>query len=272
MSLQTILFFIDPTGYGWSERFWYAGSTVNPTFTNNINQLINARALILTDTCNITHVRVASPVPRAPYIFAQPAGGVPGGELPPTAPSEVAILARLISGGAGPFFNRPFLRGIPQRVVTADSYTPDSTFETNINAFFAVLRNGNWNIQGRLTSAPNPLQPINTLAPVPPRGFTFTAAAGLFVKGDVVRIRGAKVPGYNGLKSIIQVNPAGTLYEAGGASPPVVDIGLSPTAQKQITFDLGIAITNIEGLTRRGAGRPFGLTRGRKQTLYSLRQ
>ncbi len=272
MSVSCILFFKDSTGYGWSERFWYAGTTSDPTFTNNINALINARCLILTSTCFVTHVRVASSISRAPYIFAQPAGGVPGGETPPTAPSEVALLARLIAGGTSPYFNRPFLRGIPERVVASDNFVTDNTFDTNLIGFFNVLKNGNWNVQGRLTNAPNPLQPISTLTPLPPRGFNFSAAANIFAVGDIVRIRGARVPGYNGLKSITARNPAGTLYEAGGAAAPVVDTGLSPTAQLQKSFDLTIAITNIEGLTRRGAGRPFGLTRGRKQTLYSLCQ
>jgi hypothetical protein len=269
-SARTTLFFLDGTGYGWSETFYYAGSPDIPTTTLSVLALATARAGILTSTCTLTHARVESFVARNPVIIPLAAGaGIPGSETPPTAPSEVALLVRLAAGLTG--YNRPFMRGIPLRVVQADTFVPDAAFTAELNVLFGVLNTSIWNAVGTLGGSPTHL-PITTLVPTSPRGFSITfAAAQALTLGQTLRIAGARVPGYNGLKRIVEINSP-VIAQVGGAAPPVPDSGSSPYALIPGTFDAQITDTFVERLTRRAAGRPFGQSRGRKPTLYSLRR
>lgn len=272
-SSKLVMFFKDQTGYGWSESFYYGPGFASPNLVTDVQDLVNARAAILTNSCLITHVRVSTATKRLPIIF-QLAGGVgkPGGETPPTAPSEVALLVSLQALGVG--YLRPFLRGIPERVVAADAYFPDPTFTANLNQLSTELVSGPWNASGTLGGSPTQF-PVSSLLPGTPRGYSFITPIGSTFAGAVgskIRMHGARVPGYNGIKVITQ-NPTGThLFSVGGASPAANDNGVAPYVTQPGAFDSQITAFTIEGITRRGAGRPFGLSRGRKATLYSLRQ
>jgi hypothetical protein len=269
---QVIFFFQDSTGYGWSERFWYNSTTADPAFTNNLLALANARVAILTNTCFLTHIRVQSNLRRAPYVIKLAAGGLPGGETPPTAPSEVALLFITQAATPSPLKNRAFLRGIPERVVGGDNYGPDSTFLANLAFFTTVLQNGLWNIVSTIQSLPPAPIPIAALHGTVPRGYSFTAAVSSFGLGATVRVTGTKVPGYAGLKQVVGVDTTGTIYTVGGSAPPVADTGIAPKATL-INYSTAVIFQSfVERLSRRSAGRPFGLSRGRKGTLYSLRQ
>jgi hypothetical protein len=134
-----------------------------------------------------------------------------------------------------------------------------------------VLNGGNWNVVGTLGS-PIKQYPITagSLAPASPRGI-FAAISNLTTPvGGKVRIHGAKVPGYNGLKTVTQFT-APNLFTFGGAAPPVADNSGNAYATAIATYDSLITNVSVSGATRRGAGRPFGLSRGRRATLYSLR-
>ena len=270
-SAKLTMYFKNADGYGWSENFYYNGSLSNPAFTSNVSQLVSARASILTNTCNITHLRVASSLSRAPYVFSLNPGGTVGTEMPPTAEEEVALLVRLVSG-VSPRYNRHFMRGIPARVTNVDEYTPDLTFINEFNNFVAVITNGLWNIHSLIASVPNPKIPCTLLGPTPPRGIVTTLNTAGPVVGNVVRIRGAIVPGYNGLKTVTAVSSSGLIITMGGASPAATDTGMNATVQVQQLFDETIGNMFVESLSRRAGGRPFGLSRGRKPTLYSLRR
>jgi len=273
MSIPVVLFMKNATGYGWSERFWYAGPTDTASLVTNVQQLVVARAAILTNTCVIIRSRVANPggVKRNPVVFTGNGAGTPGTETPPTASSEVALLILYQNIGVG--FNRAFLRGIPERVVNVDTYAPDAAFNTNLNTFTAVLFNGLWNVRGHLSSAPQTSYHLSTIIPTPPRGWTAIPTpdfpGGL---GQQLRVTGAVIPGYNGIKTITGVNTAGTLLTFGGAAPPVTDISLNILATTLGAFDAPLLTAQPVGISRRAAGRPFGPSRGRRQTLYSLRR
>lgn len=269
---QTLLFFRDVDGRGWSERFWYAGPVTNPNFTVNISQLVGARAGLLVSSANITHVRVASGSKRAPYVFSLASGGTPGNETPPSMPSDVALLVRMVQSGSVPAANKAFLRGIPQRIVQAETYFPDLPWTNAFNNFVAVLQGGNWNVVSSLDLAPQPLQDISVLTPTSPRGFTFVGPLNVFAQGDVVRVRGAKVIGFNGLKTVTGVNAAGTTYSVGGGAPSSVDTGAAPTAQMLVYSETPTGNVFVEGVSNRKTGRPFGVSAGRRQTTVPQRQ
>lgn len=266
-------FFKGPSGYGWSERYWYTGTTTDPTFSANINALVNARMGLSTTNVVLNHIRVQSSTKRAVFVFALTLPLPTGTQPTPTAESEVALIMRLNGSGVTPVYNRIFMRGIPTRIISGDDYAPDIAYQGAVTAYSNVLATPNWAVVGTL-GAPFPPSPVSitALTPLPPRSFSFAGPAASFIVGDQVRIKGNTIPGYGGIKTVTAISVAGTTYTVGGASPPVPDTGTAVTAQKvnrdqhQVSFAVGQAIT------RRGAGRPFGVSRGRKETLYSLRR
>lgn len=269
MSVPCQFFFRSADGYGWSERYFYAGTTTDPAFSSNINALASARVQLLTTSGRLTHIRVASPTLRNPFIFALAAGGTPGSYAPPTAPAEVALLFRMNAGITG--YNRIFLRGIPDEIVSGDSYAPTPTWNGVMNSFIATLSNSFWNCQGTLGS-PTVRFPILNLNPNLPRGYSFDVTPRVLVQGNVIRMHGASVPGYNGIKRVVAVGPSATLVQVGGAAPAVADPTTLAYYTQIMDFDAVITSAFPENLTRRAAGRPFGLSRGRRPTLYSLRR
>lgn len=273
MSTKIVLFFEDSTGYGWTETFYYNG-IINPNGINaDITQLVQARAGILTSTCSILRIRAQTATKRlVTLIQIGGGGGVPGGEMPPTMPSEVALLLDLSANPVG--YNRAFLRGVPERVIQADSYIPDAAFIAEANNLLNVVTNLKWNAQGTLGS-PVTQYPFaaNSFLPVSPRGFQALNTTLAAAVGDKVRIHSTKVPGYAGIKTVTAVSPTTPgLYTFGGAAPGAADPSTNAYATKIVRFDAPITNAFISGATRRGAGRPFGVSRGRRSTLYSLRQ
>lgn len=272
-SKMVVMFFENVDGYGWSERFWYSGDDTQPALNTNISDMANARAAMLTTNCVIKRVRVASGLKRNPFIITfMGTTSIPGTYDIPTAPSEVALLVLFQNMGVG--YNRTFLRGIPREIIGADSYIPNPTFDAAINPWLTIMQGGNWNIVGTLGGAPTHYV-LSALTPTPPRGYSFVCLSpppgGAFAVGNTIRVHNTRIPGYKGLKVITDVTGT-TVFTVGGASPPVPESGSSPYATLPSAFDAPILSAFVEKLTRRGAGRPFGLTPGRRQTLYSLRQ
>lgn len=275
--LAVTLFFSGPSGYGWSERFWINPTLTGTALTFEVQGLINNRAGILTSNCRIVRARIQTSQVRNPQIYIPPGlGGTPGTETPPTSEQEVALLALAQAPGVG--YQRPFLRGIPDRIVSADAYMPDMTFSNNFDMFAALLTDGNWFVNGNLGSSPTH-STISELTPLPPRGFMFyigVTLTGLQI-GSVVRVHGAAVPGYNGLKRVTNILPPvppATLTQVtvGGAAPPIGDNAPSPYITLESLSNSVITSCVTLRISRRAAGRPFGQLRGRRATLYSLRR
>lgn len=272
-STPVVLAFKDATGYGWTERYFGNYSVAPGPIPIDIQNLLIARANFLTNTSQITHVRVGTNTKRNPIIFSVNGGaGYQGGEQPPTAPSEVAILIRWECNVLG--FGFTFARGIPERVVQADNYVPDAAFAQNIAQYlFLISQTGKYNMQGTLGS-PAAHVPASGFNPILPRGFTCNLSPPAPVpQGGRVRFHQVKTPGYNGLKTVT-VSPTGasTQYTFGGAAPSGPDAGGAGYATLITPYDNTIVANVVLGLSRRAAGRPFGLRRGRQATLYSLRQ
>jgi hypothetical protein len=272
MSNAVSLFIKGADGYGWSERNYCTIDPAAGQAVGEVQALANARAGMLVSSATITHARFDTAVKRLVNVVPLNGGaGVPGTETGPSSPSEVAVLVEFGANGVG--YNRTFLRGLPERISQADSYLPDDTFKQELQAYFDVLGDGNWNIQGTIGSVAT-VFPVDTLTPTTPRGYTFssTTAIGLVV-GNKVRMRGALIPGFNGIKTITKVSGTGPfVYSVGGAAPPVLDPSTAANIQLLTIFDVPIGFTIPIGLSRRAAGRPFGQSRGRRPTLYSLRR
>lgn len=266
--------FRDQQGYGWSETWWYAGGTDAATVLFNAQQLITQRSYILCQEATMTHVRIQSSVKRDPFIFTPGFGaGTPGTLAAPMAPSEVRLKIRYASNVLG--YARHLHGGIPLNVVDGDSYVPGTPLDVNLGNWFIYITSGLWHAVGTLNSPPT-RYPISLITPTPPRGFQFSCPTlpGTVNVGDQVRVHATSVPGYSGIKTItLLAGGAGNVVVVGGAAPAAADT--SPAAYITLISTYDAAFTYppiIEGITRRGAGRPFGLTRGRRQTLYPLRR
>jgi hypothetical protein len=275
MSHKVTLIMNGPDKYSWSESFYYNGPVDTTTLDTNVAALITGRAAILTSNCTIIRARCATTFYRNPHIIIPNNGaGAPGNEMPPTAEQEVALLY-LIQGNPNGY-SRPFLKGIPSRIINGDSYAPDAAWNANLTTFVNTLLNGLWNVVG-VNSTMTPLQyPMAVLSGTPPRGYTFTytvpVGGASLVVGQIIRVAGTNVPGYAGLKRVVKIGGAGGLVTVGGAAPPVDDEATSPYFTTQSALDNPIQSAQPDSITTRKSGRPFGLTRGRRATLYSLRR
>lgn len=270
-SVPLTLFFKASDGYGWSERYWYRPALGVPDIAD-ATTLINYRAAMLTSNVTITHCRVGTTIKRLVVIFPINFGlGQVGTLPPPTASPDVAILFVFQAAGVG--YNRMFIRGFDRESTSQETYNPSDAFREAALQWATYLKNsGLWYVVGTLGS-PTVHIPAQGLAPTAPRGFLFESALFSGVVGDVVRFHGAQIPGYNGLKTIVdfQAGPP-AIWTAGGAAPPVSDNSTHIYLTTIVDFDTPITSVFPDKVTKRGVGRPFGLVRGRARTLYALRQ
>lgn len=273
-SQQLVLFFKDLDGFGWSEKYFYSGPIIAGTVPAPIADLLSTRMGLSTTSITLTHIRLASGVKRDPFVLPVAGGtGIIGTQPIPSEPSEVALLVRFAPAGTTVGFGRVFIRGLPSRVVQEETFTPDSSYTAALNAYLsAVTSTGVFNVQGTLGSPPAHIT-VGTTLPLIPRGFqAVVTAAPPLVQGQQVRFHAAKVPGYNGLKTVTNVNVAPNTYQFGGAAPAAPDNGAAMYATLVNRYDNVITNGFVEGISRRAAGRPFGQSRGRRSTTYSLRQ
>lgn len=270
-SRKCVLSIKGSSGYGYSETYYYNGATDLPTMSGIVQNLAAARAQMLSGAYSVSHARVQGAIARQVItILLNGGAGYIGTLTIPSAPQEVAV--EVILQGSTGHYNRKFLRGLPLNVVSGDNFTPDSAFTSGANTWTAQLTGfSNWNIQGRPQS--NSPFSITGLQPTPPRGFTGISTGLVLSNGSVYRISKSSVSGYNGLKTVTQVLDVPTgLYQFGGAAPGAADVNNNSKIQSTQPYDTPIASTVFVGLSRRAGGSPFGRSRGRRQTQYSLRR
>jgi hypothetical protein len=275
MPQKVVLTFSDTNGYGWTETYYYLGSSTPPI--GDVNNLAYQRNQFLVQDASINYARITSSVKRNPYIidlnpFSSSVGALPG----PAAPDFAALLVRLIATGTG--YGRHFLRGLPEANVSEDSYVATPAFNSNLLAWSNLLQGGLWGIRSTLNGA-GPR--VATAPPFPAgnKGYNFfVAGAQVFSVNDVIVMHGCKVIGYNGTKTVVAVNPAtvpsaGFLYTVGGAAPPIGEGSNSSPYATKVNVTYGqINQVVIERITHRPPGRIFGSRRGRRNSLVPLRQ
>lgn len=273
MSAKVVLFFKAASGYGWSETYYTTAT--GSTLTSALSSLITNRMALSGSDTSCIRARIATGTKRIVQVLAAGGGsGVPGSQAPPTSAQEVALVMLLSGTVPTAQYNRKFLKGIPERVISENTFVPDSSYNTAMNTFLAFLTSGLWSVQGRINTA-GPKFAIVSLTPTPPRGVSANVAPTFpaVLNGSTVRITGVAIPGYNGLK-VVESQTAGPapLLQLGGAAPPAIP----PLAQGFINTenlnDVAVNASAITAVSRRASGGPFGRSRGRRATLYSLRR
>lgn len=269
-SKKVTLFFQDADGFGWSETY-YCSQSSDSLLLAAVNGLVISRMGLSTTNVICTHGRIATATKKLVTIIPLNNGaGIPGQQPIPTDAPEVALKVQLISTGFG--FNRKMLRGIPDRVVQDNTFVPDDDYIIVMNAFRTYLLSQGFNAVGRLGTGTG-ATPIDTITPTPPRGFSFISNLTAIV-GDTVRVTQVMVPGYNGIKIVVDKTASGSrfLYTVGGAAPAVAPSPATGKAEKQGQYDQPLTSVVYDGVTRRAAGRPFGHSRGRRATTWPLRR
>lgn len=269
------VFFKTLEGEGWSERYWWEGTTDINMLTTLMKTFAQSRALMLSQDSAVQWIRLGSNFKRDPLIFDQE--NDPSTEGPATNAGlntvDDAILMRLEAPGVG--YNRLFFRGIPQDCIRGMSYQPTPAFQTAFMAFRnMILTSGNFAVRAFVDNPGTPVQVLSA-SQGSPKGISLTVADGTtFVNIFSLRIAGASVFGYNGVKNILSgaqpTKPCVLIL--GGAKPPANNPTADMvTATPRTGFYAVVSQFFVERVTNRKAGRPFGLSRGRARTALSLR-
>jgi hypothetical protein len=224
----------------------------------------------------VDHFRFGTATANAPVVINPQALGATNGTQPsPTLPTDVAVVF-LLSDSNGRR-NPIFLRGVPERVVALEEFVPDGNYTAAVQAWANFLvTNGLFKVRSQLGGAGFKGN-VNLLEAATPKGIILSVPLQdtVLSVGTMVRISGVGIPGYNGYKAVVQKLTAtntSNRYLLGGASP-INDpdpLGTYTYRTYQQSQD-SVASVVFDRVGRRETGRPFGLSRGRRPTLFTLR-
>lgn len=274
MGLKLQMFLQSDEGYGWSEHWSWTGTTDPNLLVVLFNTFTDKRVNLLTNDCQVIRIRLESDFKRDPMIFALQSYANNRGRQPEKVNNLAnAVLLRSEAPGIG--YNRVFLRGVPDSMVVANQFIPDASWQTAFNSFRTFVRDsGNFDVDASVDNPQTPI-PVASVSMSNPRGIRLVANVGMPIPASgQVRIKGASVVGYNGIKNIVRpptaTEPEVTLL--GGARPQQDNPTSDMVTVTPIEVRAG-AMTQlfIEGFTQRRVGRFFGQQAGRARTQLSLR-
>ena len=132
-------FFDGNEGYGWSERYYFSGTSISDAY-NAATTLLPLRQALLPTTQSILFYRASTPGKPPNSLLqavASPAGtyALLSGSV--TLPSEVAVLVAFY--GTDVLKNRKFFRGLTSQDTDSDTFVPLSTWLVPWMAFITGL-------------------------------------------------------------------------------------------------------------------------------------
>jgi hypothetical protein len=269
------VFYTTREGYGWSEDYNWSGGIGNPNNLQPVlDNFLNKRLAFMSADVQVLWIRIASAHKRDPLIYDYASRtGFQGAINTSVNDVNNAILVRIESNGTG--FNRLYTRGVPDNVVNANEFSPDSTWLAGWAQFQTyVLNSGNLAV---VANVDNPQTPVGiaSLSQGDPKGIiaVLKPTFSLAFPGKV-RITGASFVGYNGVKNVLDgpPNQAALTYVLGGARPNANNPAASNLQATPLVSLSGLPTACFyEGLSTRRPGRFFGARRGRARTTLSLR-
>ena len=278
MAAKLVLFFKGDTGFGWSESYRLAAGLSEPQTLIAAQGLVQQRIKLLVNKAEVVWCRIQSSVKRDPIILAASSFPAVVGVINDDVNRDSdALLMRLESNGHG--FNRVFLKGIPDLAIVGDTWTMTAETVAGFNSLKAYLTGpNNFVVESNVDNPNDPVSIVNLL-PAFPRGYQFSLDAGNpapppFAVGDQVRVSGANIYGYNGVKTILFTQVVNNVrqYTVGGASPQVVQPNAVTTAKLLTPSEGPIQFCFIERATSHRSGRPFGLAAGRRRSVNPIRR
>lgn len=272
MPYKVTWFFRDVNAHGWSESIYNTGFDTQGVYTRAL-ALVDKRLDILGREAELIALRVANDDPQRDSALKSFAPGDGQGQYPPAADnnntdfSDTSLLVLLYATSKKK--GRLFLRGIPDDVCNnAGQYTPPPFFVNKFQTWaIALAGEGSWAV--RTFAPPAAKVPITTIDQSQLTGTAtiVTGAPNLLVPGDLVVFTGGR--GSRGLRGRHRVLAAATdgitfrvpcnkllLPYDGGMSVQKVAFELTPFSS-----------ATVVRITRRKAGRPFGVPPGRSKIL-----
>jgi len=268
------IFFTSSEDYGWTEDYWYTGALTSLAIDTAVQELAAARAFLLSADCRMVRARTETSNKRFVNITNLSQISSYQGQIAGTVndPND-AVIVEFTNDLVG--FNRIFMRGLPDALVVANNFQPDTAWIFNFQAYEAILLAGNWGVHSVLGN-PQPTFNAKSATRGFPKGINLQVPAGSPINlGQQIRIAGSSIYGYNGVKNVVQslgVVGGNDAWLLGGAQPPA-DSSVSDVIRVTPLLPAEGLITGVAYLqyTQRKAGRPFGLRRGRARTQLSLR-
>jgi len=274
MAKRLSIFFQSREGYGWTENYNFSGVQTGNALVTYMTNVAHIRALFLTSDCKLVRIRLASDFKRDPLIFDFLSDTACAGQYGfDMNNNDNALIARLERTGVG--YNRVLMRGIPDRLVSENVFTPDAAWLGSWNTWVAEIRDtGNWSVVATVDNAQAPLTP-QSLVPNIPKGIVVTMfPPDTLPTGGKVYVSGASIFGYNGIKNVVKgpTTQGPNTYLLGGAQPPAnLPAGNHPIITPKVAISGTVQQFFYERFTTRAPGRFFGQRRGRARTVLSLR-
>lgn len=279
-----VQFFYTLFGAGFSETL-YNIDQPSKIIGTDVPGYLDARLAVATKDLQAMYVRIVIPPPARTVQFvdlsAQSRVGTFNGT---SAPADDAILCRLqLNSILAQGVSRFWLHGIPGQFIQGQFYVPSASWLSKLSNFGGALGSlGNgwrWQVSTQHTIAQR--QYIAGITPNPHRGYTIQPVTGAVLPtapGSIVYVggQGATILGMNGRKIVTQITPGLTpSFQVGGAVP-VGTYQPNSAYYYNITFELD-SLQFPNGLVPvrladHDVGRPFGLPRGRRPDLLSLRR
>jgi hypothetical protein len=255
--------FFTYAGQGWSETY-YRTQTTPVGAQTDFQTLLNARAQILVYSAEISAQRISDvAIQRDSGLIARSVGGqwdkVESGDTP-----WQSMLCRLSSGTT--YWRPLYVRGIPDAEWTSGDHS-DPAWEKAVVKFFNAIIGGSFQMQVKTKNpALAPQLQVISVVPNPATGTVqiSTVAAHNLAVGDRVQIYNFR--GWRpapGTKTVVIVNTATSFTVSG--TPPAGWAYTSQGSIKKVVYDyVLIDDANVERVTHRIVGRPFGQQRGRR--------
>lgn len=268
------------TRAGASEEF-FTNVPTGPSLTGVIRDYLSERMPLACPDFKFKYARISNVPPTRKVTWRDPpdfpSNVIKGSNTSiDMAAPEQALLLRFTSNELDP--GRIFLHGFPKLQFSGEDYTPTPNFKTKVQAFIALLANGNYLYQSLMN--PHTIDqriPITSITPQTPRGCRIVPGETIsLTPGDVIQIggEGARILGLNGRKVVVSVAPGGASFVIGGAEPVGNPADLAAgcyfyTCQfKYLAMNQG----SVHALTTHKVGRPFGERPGRRSSTIPLRQ
>lgn len=144
---QVQLFFQDKDGGGWSEFWWWHGTSYQDTLdswtSTVLGNMLDLRLAMVCPSISCTYTRVSDSTVKRDTLVKAYTLDQGKGTYEPTAgtdsmPGEVAVLLRLQGVIAdAPVFTLKPLRGIPEDCVLDGVYNPTLAFSSALNDFIS---------------------------------------------------------------------------------------------------------------------------------------
>lgn len=289
------LFFTDHNqSAGWSETHYSVSGQDLPTVLKDAQDMAKARVMMLGAGISLDYIRVSDQQVRGDSLVAL---GIPPSQQNPIAYNKALIVEATVVGEGGrtvsPTSDYSFtallcrmemgvsqrkslyLRGIPDSLDQDGGVITDSVFLDAFNSWVDLMKSGKWGarvLNKDLTA--NPIFPITSVTnnAGPPQQVTITAAGSNFQTGQSVRISGIKyqaappAAASTPINGVWQVaNPQAGSFQLSGYPGGTVQYFYGGSVRaRTYTVPAYSNVLQIRMVSRR-AGRPFGLSKGRRK-------